>query len=61
MFTFSSYPSVSFWEVTKHMLFPNSGNSPLQEEQLKIPSGTKAEEEQRRNMDRDASLVHDVT
>lgn len=47
MFTFSAYPSVSFWEVTKLMLFPNVGYPPPQEQgKPNQPGKDKKEEEE---------------
>lgn len=46
MFTFSAYPSVSFWEVTKHMLFPNAGLPPPQEQNKPTQPDKKGDEEQ---------------
>ncbi|QIL69510.1 hypothetical protein G7048_03440 [Diaphorobacter sp. HDW4B] len=61
MFKFSSYPSISFWEVTKNMLFPDARNTPLQEEEVKNRPDMEAKEDQQRNIHRDASLANNVT
>ena len=54
MFTFSAYPSVSFWEVTKNMLFPNAGLPPPQEQGKPDRPGKdkKEEEEQQQQISR---------
>lgn len=63
MFTFSTHPSLSFWEVTKSMLFPSAGVPPLQEQEKKTPPNKKEEEEKQQQQitGRNASLKHDVT
>ncbi|WP_406626133.1 hypothetical protein [Acidovorax sp. SDU_ACID1] len=49
--------SLSFWEVTKNMLFPMAGNPPPQEQQKPSPPGKKEEEEQQQQI---SALRHTV-
>ena len=56
-------PRLSFWEVTKSMLFPTAGNPPPQEQEKKTPPDKKEEEEKQQQQitGRNTSMKHDVT
>lgn len=55
-------PRLSFWEVTKSMLFPTAGNLPPQEQEKKSPTDKKEEEEklQQQITGRNASMKHEA-
>ena len=59
MFTFSAYPSVSFWEITKNMLFFSTGNLPPQEQTKPLPPGQDKKEEEEQQQQQ-VTLLHGV-